>query len=404
MLGILGFAFCTPFLPFFVEELGVKSTGSQAFWAGIVLSSSGLTLAVFAPVWGILADKYGRKLMVCRAMFAGFVILTLMSFSRTVPQLIFFRLLQGVFCGTLAASIAMVASVVPQSHSGFALGMMQAAVFIGNALGPFVGGITADLLGYRHSFRIGALMTLVGGLMILFGTKEKKQPQVVKEAKEPTGFMSIIVLPGFLISVFVMFGVRLSNSLSNPSFPLIIKDIILNSPSFDGINEVIPNLNSITGSVMAGAALAAALSAGMLGYIGDKVGRRRILIACCIGACLASIGHYLSHSLLSLSIMRILFGFSVAGMLPAANAMIHSIIDSRSIGKAYGLATSLSMLGTAMGPTIGGLIGKYFSLRLPFMVTALFQLTLALLVLRFFHEKITRSGSAVKNPLSGVGT
>ncbi len=60
-LGIVGISFATPFLPLFVAELGVAEGGRQALWAGIVMASVGLTFALFAPFWGILADRHGRQ-------------------------------------------------------------------------------------------------------------------------------------------------------------------------------------------------------------------------------------------------------------------------------------------------------------------------------------------------------
>ena len=376
-LGIVGFAFCTPFLPFFVGELGVTDAGAQAFWAGVALSSAGFTFALFAPVWGILADRYGRKIMVCRAMFGGALALLLMSFARTIPQLVLFRIFQGAFSGTLAASIALVASVVPQRRSGLTLGMMQAAVFIGNAVGPFFGGLAADAFGYRVSFRIGALMTALGGLLVYFGTREDFTPRTPEESAETPGFGKILLLPGFLISVTVLFSVRLSNSIANPSFPLIVKAIV----------RSLRSLNSVTGSVIAASAVAAAISAAVLGHVGDRLGRRHILIGCCVGACIASIGHFFAYSLPTLFAVRILFGFAVAGMLPAANATIHAVVDPRSIGRAYGLATSLSMLGSAVGPTVGGYLAMAAGLRIPFLVTGTAQMALALLVFLFLHER-----------------
>ncbi|MBT3398745.1 MAG: MFS transporter [Rhodospirillaceae bacterium] len=376
VLGILGFSFCTPFLPFFVGDLGVKDAGAQAFWAGIALASAGFTFAVFAPIWGVMADRYGRKLMVCRAMFGGALSLLLMSFANTVPQLVVCRVFQGVFSGTLAASIALVASVVPQHRTGVTLGMMQAAVFIGNAIGPFFGGLAADAFGYRVSFRIGALLTLLGGVLVYLGTRESFTPHTAEDAAESQGFRSILLLPGFLVSAAILFGVRLSNSLANPSFPLIVKDIL----------TVRRNLNSITGSVMAASAVAAAVSAAVLGHFGDKLGHRRILVGCCLGAGVASAGHFFAGSLPPLFAVRILFGLTVAGMLPAANATIHAVVDERSIGRAYGLATSLSMLGSAIGPAMGGYLAMQAGLRVPFLVTAAAQVALALLVLAFFRE------------------
>jgi len=377
LLGVVGISFATPFLPFFVAELGVEESGRQAFWAGIVLASGGVTFALFAPIWGILADRYGRKPMVCRAMFGAAVAVLLMSFARTIPQMVLFRMVQGAFSGTLAASIALVASVVPLTRSGLTLGMMQAAVFVGNAVGPLIGGLAADAFGYRTSFRIGAGLTFLGGLLVLLGTQDRFTPPDPNVPDDSPGFRKILLVPGFLISVTVLLSVRMSNSIANPSFPLIVREIV----------DAPQRLNSITGSVIGAAAIAAAIAAALLGHLGDRLGRREILIGCCVGASLASIGHYYAHDIPTLFGARVLFGFSVAGMLPTANAMIHERVDPRSIGKAYGLATSLSMLGIALGPTIGGTLAMHAGLRVPFLVTAGAQVGLAAIVLLVLREK-----------------
>ncbi len=381
-LSILGFSFATPFLPFFVSDLGVSDPGRQAFWAGVVMASGGLTFALFAPVWGILADRYGRKSMVCRAMFGGALAILIMSFSQNVTQLAWGRVFQGVFSGTIAASIALVASVTPLRRSGFALGMMQAAVFVGNAAGPFLGGMAADAFGYRVSFRIGALLTLAGGLLTLFGTTENfKPPDRNAPGAGMPGFRAIFLLPGFLLGALVLFSVRLSNSISNPSFPLIVADIV----------KSMQNLNSITGSIIGTAAVAGAIAAAVLGHAGDRVGRKQVLIGCCLVACVASVGTYFVHGIPMLFLLRILFGFSVAGMLPAANAMIHEVIDKRAIGKAYGLATALSMLGAAVGPVLGGWLAMRAGLRVPFLVTGLSQLLLIAMLVKYIRRAGVRS-------------
>ena len=381
VLSILGFSFALPFLPFFIGDLGVTGGGEQAFWAGMVLSAAGLTFALSAPLWGILADRYGRKLMVCRAMFGGALVLLLMSFVQTVGQLMVCRLIQGALTGTVAASVALVASVVPQKRSGFALGMMQTAVFIGAAVGPFFGGVVADALGYRASFRFGGLLCLVGGLVVYFGIHEVfTAPQQRQNNHNRPGFKQIFLLRGFFVAVLIMFCVQFSNTMINPSFPLIVKEILPNTK----------NLNSVTGCVVATVALAAAFSAGVLGHVGDKLGHRKVLVGCCLVACLGSAGHYWAYSLNQLIVARILFGLAVAGMLPAANAMIHGITDQASLGKAYGLATSLSMLGVAAGPFTGGYLASLAGLRVPFLTAAVVQLILGLLIILFASGKQRR--------------
>ncbi len=360
-----------PFLPFFVSELGVDES-SAAFWAGMVMSGAGLMFALSAPVWGILADRFGRKAMVCRAMAAGTVVLFLMSFAQSVGQLFICSLLQGAFTGTLAASVALVASVVPSKRSGLALGMMQAAAFIGMAIGPSFGGIVADAMGYRASFRMGAVLCLIGGMIVYFGTHEEQSPRPSSSSKS-IGLRKVFMVKGFLLAVLVMFGGYFGNSMINPAFPLVVKEILPEAKL----------LNSITGMVVASTAVAAAISSAAVGHIGDKFGQRKVLLACCTLACVSSGWHYWAGNLTQLIFARMLFGLAVAGTLPAANSMINSMMPRESLGKAYGLANSLGTLGVALGPLAGGYLGSHAGLRVPFLATAGAQFMLGLVVFLF---------------------
>jgi len=370
IFSILGFSFAQPFLPFFLSELGIADRGQQAFWSGIVLGATGVTLCIFAPLWGILSDRYGRKVMVCRSMFAGTVVLLLMSMVRTVGQLVACRLLQGAFTGTVAASVALVASVTPQEKSGFTLGMMQAAAFIGVTIGPLFGGVIADLYGYRAAFRAGAAIIFIGGLLVMFGVKEGFVPPDREKDGNPAGFFEIIAIGGFLTAALIQFGVQLSNCMINPSFPLIVKEVV----------PLAENINSRTRAAIASAALAGAFSAALLGFMGDKLGHKKILVLCCATAAVASAGHFFVFNISVLFLVRILFGLGVAGMLPAANAMIHRVIDKKYIGRAYGAATSISMMGLALGPFAGGAIAKISGLRTPFLVVAALNALMAFLI------------------------
>ena len=130
LLSIVGFAFVLPFIPFYIREIGVTDEKLVPIWAGILMAASSLTMTIFAPIWGWLSDRYGRKLMVERAMFAGAIITMVMGMIGNVYQLLFLRLLSGVFTGTISASIALVSSVLPGTRLGFGLGLMQVAVFL----------------------------------------------------------------------------------------------------------------------------------------------------------------------------------------------------------------------------------------------------------------------------------
>ena len=71
LLSIIGFSFVLPFLPFYIRELGVADERLVPIWAGIQTASAGLVMAFFSPLWGWLADRYGRKIMVERQCSAA---------------------------------------------------------------------------------------------------------------------------------------------------------------------------------------------------------------------------------------------------------------------------------------------------------------------------------------------
>ncbi len=133
-LAISGFSLIIPFLPYYVQELGVRDPRQVALWAGMLTSAHAVAMTVVAPFWGNLADCYGRKLMVERSMFGGAFVLALMGFAQNVYQLLALRFLQGALTGTVVAATTLVASSVPRERIGSSLGLLQMAIYLGTAL------------------------------------------------------------------------------------------------------------------------------------------------------------------------------------------------------------------------------------------------------------------------------
>src|ERR671936_1337665 len=156
--AILGFSFAFPFLPLFIHrELHIPNGPELSFWTGISGGATGFALALTGPIWGRLADRFGRKPMLMRAMVGGGVSVGLMGLSQSALQLTALRAVQGASSGTVAAATALVASETPAEHLAWALGILNSAISLGSAAGPPTGGVAANLFGLRAIFICGGL-------------------------------------------------------------------------------------------------------------------------------------------------------------------------------------------------------------------------------------------------------
>ncbi len=175
-LAMLGFMLSLPFLPFYIQQLGVTDLQQITFWVAVLNSVPTLTMAVAAPFWGVLADRRGRKPMLIRAMLGGSLVLSAMGFVTSVVQLTGLRVIEGTLTGTVTAATTLVASNVPRERTGYALGLLQAGIFIASWLGPSLGGLIAGTFGYRVAFLTSGAMLLAAALLTFFLVSEHFVP------------------------------------------------------------------------------------------------------------------------------------------------------------------------------------------------------------------------------------
>jgi len=359
----VGFSSIFPFLPFYVADLGTHTSLSIEFLAGLVYSAQSFTMMISAPIWGTLADRLGRKLMVERAMFGGAALLFLMGFAQTAEHVVILRAIQGLVTGTVAAANALVAAEAPRKHTGYAMGLLQVGFGAGLAIGPLIGGTLSDAMGYAPTFYITAAMLFLAGVLVVYGVHEDFQP-VEKAAGTRWGFKSLWVGIVRTKGVPSTFAMRFLNSLARmmviPIIPLFIEFLRVDAA----------RLNTITGLMMGVASAATTLSGVYFGKLGDKVGHRTILISCSIAAALLYVPQTWVSNVWQLMFFQVLVGISVGGLIPTVSALLAVYTRQGEEGAVYGLDNSINAAGRTIAPLLGAWVATAFSMRATFMATA----------------------------------
>src|SRR5688572_20662006 len=125
-VSFTGFTFVMPFLPLYIKQLGVGDEGDAALWAGLIFGVSPLISGLLAPLWSVLSERYGRKVMLQRSLGAFVFLIALMAFVTNIYQLFALRLLIGLFGGMGAMSVALASTIAPRHQVGEAVGLIQA--------------------------------------------------------------------------------------------------------------------------------------------------------------------------------------------------------------------------------------------------------------------------------------
>lgn len=364
LLTAVGFSIVFPFLPLYVEHLGSTTGMSVEFMAGMVIGAQGFTMMLASPLWGAVADRYGRKLMVMRAMFGGTVVVALMGVAQTGEQLILLRALQGLVTGTVAANSALVAAAVPRKHVGFSMGVLQVSLWGGIALGPMMGGILADLYGFAMPFFITAGALFVGGVLIYFGVDEQFEPQA-ETTNRPSmvqQWKHVVTADGVRPVYLMRFLSSVGRVMIVPIAPLFIANSLLPAGA--------PNQSFIIGSVIAISSAAATLSGVYLGRLGDRIGNRRILITAAAAAMMFYIPQVFVNRVWQLWALQALAGLAIGGVMVAPSALLARFTDPGEEGATYGIDNAIVSGSKAAAPLLGAGVAAVFGLRGTFAATA----------------------------------
>ncbi|MCS6802140.1 MAG: MFS transporter [Chloroflexota bacterium] len=359
-VAVLGFSMFVPFLPLYLGELGVPTAAEQALWSGVIFGITPLLAGLASPFWGSLGDKFGPKLMLVRAQLLGGLAVALMAFAPNALWLLAFRIVQGVVGGNMGPAVALAAAVSPPARLGTTLGLMQMAVYGGASVGPLLGGILAEAVGYRLAFLVTALCQLTAGLLVLLVVRHSGRVATRRQEQTVLGDVRILLTtPALLSVVAVAFGVYFANGGLQSVLSLFVESL------HEG-----GSVAFTVGVIFGLAAAASTVSAVVSGRLSDTIGQRTVLVVALAGAALASAPLAFASSSWQLGVGRVVMGLFVGGALPLINVLAARIGGPERRAGAIGVAQMAGSLGLASGPLAGSAVAALFWLGAPFLLIA----------------------------------
>ncbi|MBI1951626.1 MAG: MFS transporter [Acidobacteria bacterium] len=393
----LGFTLVTPFLPFYIETLGIHGVRRVALWSGILLTITPLLAAILGPFWGRLADRVGMKIMVQRILLAIALHWGLMFFVTNVWQMLGLRVLLGLFSGFGTMSVALVTHGCPGDRIGRAVGVLQATQIVSTAVGPLIGGLLAHAIGIRSAFLVtcalcsGAFFFVLALYRDTGPGADPADPETIVVQQEgpvsagvravvsgpsaaagagsrsPLGFRGILALPLFVHLLPQLFLINLVDRSLFLVVPLFV-------PSLEGGRN---GAEALTGIVVSAGALASAASAYVQGRKAGRAAPAGLLRLSLAASSLLIVPMAFCRSIVPFALLRVLLGLAVGGAMTLGYTLGGGIIPRSSRAIAYGILSSTAMLGGALGPVLCGALTA-IDLRATLLIGGLIYLALAL--------------------------
>ncbi|MDQ9127348.1 multidrug efflux MFS transporter MdtG [Serratia fonticola] len=356
------FSLIMPFLPLYVEALGVTGHQSLNMWSGLVFSITFLFSAIASPFWGSLADRRGRKLMLLRSALGMGIVMVLMGMAQNIWQFLALRAVLGLLGGFIPNANALIATQVPRHRSGWALGTLSTGGVSGALIGPLIDGLLADQYGLRPVFFITATVLFICFLLTLFCVREQFTPVQKKDMLHARQVFASLKSPKLILSLFVTtMIIQIATGSIAPILTLYVRELAGN----------ISNLAFVSGLIASVPGVAALMSAPRLGKLGDRIGPERILVFMLVISVLLLIPMAFVQTPWQLGVLRFLLGAADGALLPAVQTLLIYNCTNQVAGRIFSYNQSFRDIGNVSGPLLGAAVSASYGFRAVFCMTAL---------------------------------
>lgn len=405
-VSYLGSNISVPFAPFFIRDvLGVSDEGALKIYVGLASSLSTFSLAIMAPIWGKLSDRYGRKIMILRANLLGGLIICCMGLSPFIcnaihclgisniaPIHVFLtlRLMMGIFSGISTAALTLVSASTPSNKQGYALALMSAAMYSGDIGGSVLGGYLATWFGYNYCFQMTGSCWILSAVLVFFFVKENftrvtHKVQVAGTEKKSGNFFKsssiyLVMLPCYSLFIAYIVG-NVARFVDTSQLPLIVE--MLNG------GKEMPFAAKWTSLVVAGGFIGAMLSGVIIGKKIDKNATKVMVTACSICAFIMTLTLFLPKipgamrqiqyhvwllpatgtlCVLFMLPLRAIHFFFTATLEPIFNTWLSKVTPKENKGMMFGAAVTFRSIGIILAHSLASVIAFHWNLQMVYSV------------------------------------
>lgn len=363
---MLGFGIIIPILPFYMEQFGVAGSA-----LGGLMATFGLMQFLFAPVWGNLSDRIGRKPVLLLGVFGNALAHLLTGFSTELWMVFAGRALGGILSSaTLPTAMAYVSDSTTHAERGGKMGMIGASLGIGLVLGPGLGGLVSQQ-SLSTPFFIAAALSLMALVLIFLllpeparemqpHKQDTREPQIKRMWLALAGPLGILFLMSFLLS----FGVTNFEGI----FGLYTKTRYGFSPQQVGGVLVVVGLVS------------AVIQGGLTGPMIRRWGENKVVRASLLGSALGFVLMTQAQNGWQVLVTGGFFVFCNAMLNPTVASLI-SKRTAHAQGLTMGLNNAFLSLGRIVGPLWAGFAFD-FRINLPYLSGAAIMVAGLIVALR----------------------
>lgn len=356
------FSLVMPFIPVYIEQLGAP-TNRIEFYSGLAISLTALASGLIAPVWGNLADRKGRKLMMVRAAAGMTVTMGALAFVPNVFWLLVMRFMTGILSGYVPNATAMIASQAPPEKNGWAIGTLATGTVAGSLIAPMIGGYMAEHFGMENVFIITGIVLLLTTLLTIFFVQESFTPVARKDAISTKELLEKVKHPSILYGLFATTLIlQLGMTSISPILTLYIREL--------GGN--VSNILFVSGMIVSVSGISAFISSPFLGKLGDRYGNQNILLGGLLLFFVCILPMAFVKTPFQLGLFRFLMGFSTGALMPSINALISKLTPKEGVSRIFSYNQMCQNFGQVLGPLVGSAIASGFGYSSVFIGTAAF--------------------------------